>query len=138
MKQVLIKIMLFVIILSFCQSKGFSQEFWSPKIDNIYLNYSGNVGLGTSMPVHKLTVEGKIHAEKVKIDLFIPWPDYVFREGYNLRKLDELEKFIILYKHLPEVPPSQEMEKEGISLSNMTILLQKKTEELTLYLIEHE
>jgi len=37
---------------------------------------------------------------------------------------------------LPEVPSAKEMEKNGIQLGEMNMILLKKIEELTLYMIE--
>jgi hypothetical protein len=96
----------------------------------------GNVGIGTSSPDAKLTVKGKIHAEEVRVDLNVPGPDYVFEKEYNLLSLTDLEEYINLYKHLPEVPSAKEMEEHGLNLKEMNLLLLKKVEELTLHLIE--
>ena len=98
----------------------------------------GNVGVGTATPDEKLTVKGKIHAEEVKVDLVVPAPDYVFDNDYPLIPLSEIQNYIKENKHLPEVPSAKEMEKKGINLSEMNILLLKKVEELTLHLIKQE
>ena len=50
--------------------------------------------------------------------------------------LAEMERFISINKHLPEIPPASNMEKNGINLSEMNIKLLKKVEELTLHLID--
>jgi hypothetical protein len=96
----------------------------------------GYVGIGTNDPDARLTVKGHIHAEEVRVDLNVPGPDYVFEENYNLLSLSEIEAFIKQNKHLPEVPSAKEMEQNGINLSEMNMLLLKKVEELTLYVIE--
>jgi hypothetical protein len=72
----------------------------------------------------------------VKVDLNVPAPDYVFEKDYNLLSLSEIEKYINQHKHLPEVPSGKEMEKDGVKLMEMNMLLLKKVEELTLHLIE--
>lgn len=95
----------------------------------------GYLSIGTSTPDEKLTVKGKIHAEEVKVDLSVPGPDYVFNEDYKLIPLSEIQSYIKSNKHLPEVPSAKEMETNGINLSEMNMLLLKKVEELTLYLI---
>ncbi len=97
---------------------------------------NGNVGIGTPNPDSRLTVKGLIHAEEVKVSLQVPGPDYVFEKNYKLLSLSETETYIQQNKHLPEVPSAKEMETNGISLSEMNMLLLKKVEELTLYLIE--
>jgi hypothetical protein len=63
-------------------------------------------------------------------------PDYVFEKNYNLRPLAEVENYINQNKHLPEVPAAKEMEANGVNLGEMNMLLLKKVEELTLYVIE--
>ncbi|NBW38627.1 MAG: hypothetical protein EBR30_27130 [Cytophagia bacterium] len=98
--------------------------------------FKGNVGIGTTNPNQKLTVNGIIYGKEVKVDLQVPGPDYVFEPTYQLPSLTEIENYIKVNKHLPEVPSAKEMEANGINLSEMNMLLLKKVEELTLHLIE--
>lgn len=105
---------------------------------SLHIEGDGKVGVGTTNPDEKLTVKGKIHAEEIIVDLNVPAPDYVFSSDYSLPTLKEVESFILLNNHLPEVPSAKIFEKEGISLGEMNMLLLKKIEELTLYLIEVE
>ncbi|WP_422860392.1 hypothetical protein ACOKFD_05905 [Flagellimonas sp. S174] len=99
---------------------------------------NGFVGIGTISPDMKLTVKGKIHAEEVKIDLSVPAPDYVFKEDYELRTLNEVEQFIEENNHLPEIPSAKEFEQNGVMQAEMDMNLLKKIEELTLYTIQQE
>ncbi|RKR83749.1 hypothetical protein BDD43_3963 [Mucilaginibacter gracilis] len=99
---------------------------------------SGNVGIGTTGPDQKLTVNGTIHSTQVKVDLNMPAPDYVFNTDYNLINLNELKNYVAKYHHLPEIPSAAQMAKNGIDLGDMNTILLKKVEELTLYLIEKE
>jgi hypothetical protein len=101
---------------------------------------TGNIGIGTTNPDEKLTVNGKIHAQEVKIDLAYPMtvPDYVFANDYKLKSLQEVEEFIKQNSHLPEIPSAKEIEKNGLMLAEMNMSLLKKIEELTLYTIEQE
>ncbi|WP_123869482.1 hypothetical protein [Flavobacterium hydatis] len=101
---------------------------------------NGNIGIGTAKPDEKLTVNGKIHAQEVRIDLNtdIPVPDYVFANDYKLKSLQEVEEFIKRNSHLPEIPSAKEIEKNGLMLAEMNMSLLKKMEEMTLYMIEQE
>ncbi|MEJ0055107.1 MAG: hypothetical protein WDN75_05300 [Bacteroidota bacterium] len=99
---------------------------------------SGFVGIGTTSPDQRLTVNGTIHATEVKVTSAVPGPDYVFEKSYNLLSLDEVKSYIDENKHLPEVPSAKEMEKNGINVSEMNMVLLKKVEELTLYIIEQK
>ncbi|MDN5213035.1 hypothetical protein QQ020_13290 [Fulvivirgaceae bacterium BMA12] len=100
-------------------------------------NYPVRVGIGTNSPDTELAVNGVIHSKEVKVDLN-GWPDFVFKNDYDLRSLEELEDFILKNKHLPEIPNEVEAIKNGISLGEMNAKLLQKIEELTLYTIEQE
>ncbi|WP_276373031.1 hypothetical protein [Chryseolinea sp. H1M3-3] len=106
---------------------------------NIYMAESGgNVGIGTTNPGgYKLAVEGKIGAREVVVTT-AAWADYVFDPTYNLRPLSEVETYVKENKHLPEIPSAKEVEVNGVNLGEMNMLLLKKVEELTLYVIELE
>jgi len=99
------------------------------------LNSAGNLGIGTSSPTSKLTVAGNIEAREVKVAVNTG-ADFVFSGDYDLKPLTELESFVKLNKHLPDIAPAIQMEKDGINLAEMNIRLLQKVEELTLYLIE--
>jgi hypothetical protein len=62
--------------------------------------------------------------------------DFVFEEDYNLRSLNEVEKYIRENKHLPEIPSAAQMESQGVSVGDMQGKLLQKIEELTLYVID--
>lgn len=99
---------------------------------------NGNVGIGTTIPSTKLAVNGNILTHKIRVSLNPTWPDYVFEKTYHLPTLQEVEKHIEQYKHLPEVPSAKEVADNGIDLGDNQAVLLKKIEELTLYLIEQD
>jgi hypothetical protein len=111
-------------------------RIFSPGVERFTITSDGNVGIGTTNPNQKLTVNGTIYGKEVKVDLNVPGPDYVFEPTYQLPSLTETEAYIKAHKHLPEVPSAKEMEANGINLSEMNMLLLKKVEELTLHVIE--
>jgi hypothetical protein len=98
---------------------------------------SGNVGIGILNPNEKLAVNGTVRAREVKVET-ANWPDYVFEEGYNIGTLKGLESYIKANRHLPDMPSAKEVETNGIAVSEMFKLQQKKIEELTLHLIEKD
>jgi len=111
-------------------------RIFKPGTELFTINSSGNVGIGTTTPDYPLTVNGSIHAKEVRVDLSVPGPDYVFANDYKLPSLEEIKNYIDENKHLPEVPSAAAMEKNGVQLGEMNMLLLKKIEELTLYMIE--
>jgi hypothetical protein len=96
---------------------------------------TGNVGIGTTTPKEKLSVNGKIRAKEIKVET-TNWPDYVFAKSYPLPTLQETEKHIKEKGHLPGIPSAEEVKANGIDLGTMNAKLLQKIEELTLYLIE--
>jgi hypothetical protein len=113
-------------------------RFWSGE-DKAVITKEGNVGIGTTSPDAKLAVKGQVHAQEVKVDLNgAVAPDYVFDKDYKLCSLEEIKNYIDQNKHLPGVPSAKEMEKNGVQLGEMNMLLLKKIEELTLYVIEKD
>jgi len=99
-------------------------------------HFKGNVGIGTTNPgSFKLAVEGKIGAREINVTT-AAWSDYVFNEDYKLRPLEEVNRYIKENKHLPEIPSAKEVIENGQNLGEMNMLLLKKIEELTLYLID--
>ena len=99
---------------------------------------SGKVGIGTIIPDARLTVKGNIHAEEIKVDLAVPAPDYVFKDGYDLKSLEEVQNHIKKHGHLPNIPSAKEFEANGIQLGEMDMKLLEKIEELTLYILSQE
>jgi len=141
----------------FLSSTGFGQGLVFEGDDSFYFNTDGglsgsiiringkNIDGGSvaiasdNVPTgYKLAVGGKVIAEEVRVELEGAWPDYVFSSGYHLPSLKEVAKYIKRKGHLPNVPSSEEVQKNGILLGNMNSLLLEKIEELTLYTLQQE
>jgi hypothetical protein len=103
----------------------------------LWVLQNGNVGIGTSTPAVKLSVNGDIKAKKLLVSQ-AGWPDYVFDASYKLPSLKQVDRFITKHKHLPDLPSAKEVEEKGISVGDQQALLLKKIEELTLYLIKQD
>ncbi|PHK26111.1 hypothetical protein VF13_42305 [Nostoc linckia z16] len=110
---------------------------------------SGKVGIGglTTFPAtagsvsvanYRLFVKGGILTEEARIQLQSGWADYVFAKDYKLPSLTEVEQFIAINGHLPNVPSAAEVKADGIELGNMARIQQEKIEELTLYAIAQD
>jgi hypothetical protein len=65
-----------------------------------------------------------------------PWADYVFDKDYQLTSLDSLADYIKSNKHLPGIPTTEEVKKDGIDVAATEAKLLEKIEQLTLYTIE--
>ncbi|MCE7057178.1 hypothetical protein LZF95_21030 [Algoriphagus sp. AGSA1] len=100
-----------------------------------HLAVNGKVGIGVSAPTEMLEVNGTIKTKEVNVTA-TGWPDYVFRSGYQLMPLSELEAFIQKNGHLPDVPTEAEVMENGVNLAEMNVKLLEKVEELTLYVLE--
>jgi len=105
--------------------------------ENLTILSSGNVGIGTTNPTQKLSVNGTIRAKEVVVETS-GWSDYVFAENYVLQPLAEVEAQIKQEKHLPGIPSAQQVAESGIGLGEMQAKLLSKIEELTLHMIELE
>ena len=111
-------------------------SFWAENGGDLYFD-GGKVAVGTNtVPTdYQFAVNGKVIAEEVQIQLNTNWPDYVFEEDYDLRELEELQKYIKEKGHLPNIPSAKEVEANGIEVGDMNRLLLEKIEELTLYIL---
>jgi hypothetical protein len=116
-------------------TSNYSLPFITNNIERLRISADGNVGIGTNNPTEKLSVNGNIITKKVRVTQ-TGWADYVFDKDYELPTLQEIEEYIKKYKHLPEVPTTQEVQEKGVDVGDTQVILLKKVEELTLYLIQ--
>jgi len=86
--------------------------------------------------VFQVNPDGLVYAREVKVNLDAFWPDYVFETNYELMTLEQLQEYITKNGHLPNVPSACEMEEEGINISETSVMLMEKVEELTLYMFQ--
>ena len=116
----------------------FTQEsYLTNQTEKVRIQGNGNVGIGLTNPQNKLDVNGTIHSKEVKVDMN-GWSDFVFKKGYDLPTLAEVEKHINEKGHLENIPSEEEVLKNGINLGEMNANLLEKIEELTLHLIEKD
>jgi hypothetical protein len=107
------------------------------------INQFGKIGIGVTPPANNnspylLYVEGGIKTRDIKVTA-INWPDYVFETYYNQMSLYELEQFIIVNKHLPNIPSAKEIESNGgYDVGDMVKRLVKTVEEQALFIIEQQ
>ena len=97
----------------------------------------GDVNYNTAT-TYGLYVADGIMTEQVKVAIKTTndWSDFVFNKSYKLMPLKQLEKYIEMNKHLPDVPSATEVLENGVNMAKMDATLLQKIEELTLYTIE--
>lgn len=101
-----------------------------------YYDSTDNIAIGTSNPQgYKLAVNGSAIFTKIVVKPEASWPDYVFDKAYRLPSLEEVRKYIDLYKHLPGVTDAAQADSAGVDVAATQAALLKKLEELTLYMI---
>ena len=93
--------------------------FYTQLSEKLRITANGNVGIGTTTPDQKLTVNGTVHSKEVIVDTNIT-PDYVFQKYYTgkselksdyvMPTLPEIENFTKKNNHLPVVPSAKEMQ----------------------------
>lgn len=110
-------------------------------VNALFVNgQTGQIRIGSqNLPVgphtdYQLAVSGKLVAKSFYVTLS-NWADDVFRIGYQLMPLSDVEQFVTLNKHLPGIPSEMEVVENGLDVGEMNKLLMKKVEELTLYSI---
>lgn len=84
-----------------------------------------------------MQIAGTLTANRITVNVG-SFPDYVFADDYKLLSIEEVNRFIQTHKHLPNIPAAAEIEKTGMDLGKLNVLLTEKVEELTLYTIQQQ
>jgi len=118
----------------------YPKQFWihpsaKPNAEGIHFNQNAEVGIGIyATPGYRLSVNGTIRASEIIVETF--GADFVFESDYKLKPLSEVKSHIEENKHLPDIPSATQMQENGIGMSELSIKLLQKVEELTLYAIQ--
>lgn len=110
---------------------GMTQSGW-------YFLSSSNPAGQTSTPAKyamHVDLNGKMYVRELEVTMS-GWPDYVFKDDYDLKPLSEVSEFIEENGHLPGVPSQKEIVENGLNVGDMTSVLMEKIEELTLHVID--
>jgi hypothetical protein len=139
-------------------TKNFEFQDVATSLTRFAIMEDGKVAVGTLAPSARFTVNstvtenaldvmasgtvnfrvkstGYVYARDITVQA-TAFPDYVFANTYKLMPLAEVNAFIQKNSRLPEMPSAAEVEKDGMSVSQVNTLLVKKVEELTLYVIQ--
>jgi len=94
-------------------------------------------GQGSYLSHFRVKSNGYVYAREINVmPYYITFPDYVFEKNYALKSIGELEKYIKVNKHLPNIPTAAEVAVNGINLAEMQVKQMEKMEEAFLYIIE--
>ncbi|MBW0177575.1 hypothetical protein [Sediminibacterium sp.] len=112
-------------------------QFATSTFVRMTISSNGNalIGTATDNGTDKLQVNGSVKAKKITISQ-TGWPDYVFDSSYSLRPLSAVQTFIAKHKRLPDMPSAKDVEEKGVDIGDQQVLLLKKIEELTLYVLQ--
>jgi len=108
-------------------------------VDRMVIANNGNVLINKSSQennAYRLDVNGKVRANELVVNT--SGADFVFEKDYRLRPLSEVEAFIRANGHLPDMASAKEMQKDGLTIGEMSTKLLQKIEEMTLHQIALE
>ncbi len=115
--------------------------------ERLVITSAGNIGIGTLDPRYKLDVIGNIRATgsvyyggtagAANGNLYNK-PDYVFKSGYKLRTIEEVEEYLKTQGHLPWMTSVEQEKKENgdaVDITRMGFETVETTENLQLQII---
>ena len=119
------------------QNASISSTLTANTISASNANISGSL-TANLLSVPNAKIAGLLCAQEVRVSYSGSpcWPDFVFEKDYKLMPLNEVEQYIAINQHLPNIPSVTDVETNGIDLGEMNAKLLQKIEELTLYVIE--
>lgn len=103
--------------------------------DDIFVISNNPSNINSSSTNFKIKANGIVYSRELNIQLN-DFPDYVFKKDYKLMGLNNLEDYIKLHKHLPNVPSAEYVERNGANVGDLVKIQMEKIEELTLYVIQ--
>jgi hypothetical protein len=108
--------------------------------NDMTIDTTGNVGIGTGTPGYKLDVAGDINTsgEIRRNGSSYNHPDYVFERDYELASFTDLRAYVAENKHLPGMPSAEQVSEDGVMLFEHNRLLLEKLEEAYLYILALE
>jgi hypothetical protein len=106
-------------------------------VERLRVNADGKIGIKTSVIPNDadVAIGGNISVRKLKVTQDT-WADFVFDKNHKIPTLEQLEKYIDQNNHLPGVPTTTSVQKNGLDVGDNQTLLLQKIEELTLYVIQ--
>jgi hypothetical protein len=110
----------------------------------INVDYNGHVGINTlNTTGFTFNVNGTAVFDQVTVETFSgnnpnasPWADYVFDKDYQLPSIYSVADYIKANNHLPGIPTTAEVKKNGLNLGATQAKLLEKIEQMTLYTIQ--
>jgi hypothetical protein len=99
-----------------------------------------DAGTDVSAPGYNLFVQKGILTEKVTVAVKNSkrWADHVFDEHHQLMPISEVAAYAQKNKHLPGIPGTADVMKNGLDLGANQAKLLEKIEELTLYVAKQQ
>ena len=97
---------------------------------------SGSLKMKDSNNNLTIVLDGKNGEIQAKISGVGSIPDFIFDTDYKLLPLEDLNKKIKKGRHLPGIPSAREIKENGLNLTDFSMKLLQKIEELTLYIID--